>query len=258
MEKNENKRLIKVETELVNSNNAVYDLVSSAIASRNDLNAKNEEGNTLLHTVVWAGVGVIVSLEKDDEFDTSRHIATVRVPLVKYFQRLIKDDIPYQGIRRLLVEKLVKAGADVNAQDKYGQTLLHIASGFNNNEIVTMLIKAKADVNAKESLGYTSLHIAAIYDTNGKILRSLIEAGAEIEAEDNDGYTPMDKALINNNSVAVHVLIEEGANINDKQKFRSSVVIPSDETPPVRIGKVVYGQWKKGGAILDTKDYNRY
>jgi hypothetical protein len=58
------------------------------------------------------------------------------------------------------VHKLLKAGADVNAQDAIGNTPLHIAAGAGNHEIVDTLIKAGADVSKQNHNGETPLHIA--------------------------------------------------------------------------------------------------
>ena len=52
---------------------------------------------------------------------------------------------------------LIKAGADVNAKDKYGQTALIWASAAGHAEIASALIKAGADVNAKRKDGGTAL-----------------------------------------------------------------------------------------------------
>ena len=55
---------------------------------------------------------------------------------------------------------LIKAGADVNAKEKYGGTPLYLAACFGHTEIALALIKAGADINAKEEYGGTPLHWA--------------------------------------------------------------------------------------------------
>ena len=62
------------------------------------------------------------------------------------------------------IAALIKAGADVNAKDKYGQTALHQAALFGNVNAIALLTKAGADVNAKDKVrGWTALQYAAEY-----------------------------------------------------------------------------------------------
>lgn len=65
--------------------------------------------------------------------------------------------------RKNIGEKLIKAGADVNAKDFRGDTPLNIAMGFGSFGIdfADILIKNGADLNAKDGNGNTPL-IAAI------------------------------------------------------------------------------------------------
>ena len=53
------------------------------------------------------------------------------------------------------VERLLKAGADVNAKNNDGWTALMKASENGRKEVVEMLINAGADVNAKNNDGKT-------------------------------------------------------------------------------------------------------
>lgn len=66
-----------------------------------------------------------------------------------------------------MVEKLLKAGANVNHTDEKGNTPLIIASHFTNTtsteNIISFLLEAGADVNHKNKKGWTALMKAVCY-----------------------------------------------------------------------------------------------
>lgn len=55
-----------------------------------------------------------------------------------------------------LIKLLITAGANVNARDNYGYTVL---MRTNNHKIAKILIKAGADVNGKNTYGVTALDL---------------------------------------------------------------------------------------------------
>lgn len=79
-----------------------------------------------------------------------------------------------------IVAELIKAGTDVNARDKDGNTAL-ISAAENENmsvEIINMLIAAGADLNAKNKKGVSALMMSIKYTPNSKIRTALLKAGA--------------------------------------------------------------------------------
>ena len=75
-----------------------------------------------------------------------------------------------------VIQKIIQAGADVNAQNKRnGASALHIAADTGNHAVVKMLIEAKADVNAKDSEGRTPLSVTR----SDKVKELLEKAGAK-------------------------------------------------------------------------------
>lgn len=99
-------------------------------------------------------------------------------------------------------ERLVKAGASVNASIKrdsstlglvQGATALIKAAHRDDVKLVGKLVELGANVNAIDRFGRTALHYAARSD--GEAARHLIAAGANISAADQFGKTPSDYGL---------------------------------------------------------------
>ena len=60
-----------------------------------------------------------------------------------------------------MIRTLLKAGADLNAQDENGKTVLMYAAESNQNpEVITTLLKAGADVKAQDGDGKTAFEYA--------------------------------------------------------------------------------------------------
>ncbi|HJO15728.1 MAG TPA: ankyrin repeat domain-containing protein, partial [Phycisphaerales bacterium] len=82
------------------------------------------------------------------------------------------------------LKQRIADGADANAKDDGGSTLLAMASKEGNVEMMTMLIEAGSDVNAFDKVGRTPLMNAGT-SKNADAVRLLIVEGADINARDN-------------------------------------------------------------------------
>jgi len=120
-----------------------------------------------------------------------------------------------------LARALIKAGADLNANDTCGCTPLHLCAKKGHLELARALIEAGADVNAKEIEVHTPLHLCAL---NGhlEVARALIEAGADLNANDNNGRTPLYICADEGHLEIARALIEAGADVNAKNNFDST------------------------------------
>ncbi len=84
----------------------------------------------------------------------------------------------------------IKAGADLNARDMWGETPLHYAAMNGYTDSVEALLAAGADVNAREGfIGNTPLHNAASC-RHEEICKSLIREGADLHSPNRYGETP--------------------------------------------------------------------
>ena len=75
------------------------------------------------------------------------------------------------------VNTLLAKGSDVNAKDRYGQTVLILAAKYGHTDVVKALLAEGADLNARDRFGDTALTCAKRCG-HMKITRLLKEAGA--------------------------------------------------------------------------------
>lgn len=137
-------------------------------------------------------------------------------------------------VNKKIAELLIAKGADVNATDKDGNTVLHLAvynrywSKQNDVQktriIIDFLFSKDADVNAKDNQGNTPLHLAK----SKEIAELLIANGADVNAKNNQGYYPLDMVIQDwkkyftepnrHLDETVELLILKGANVNTVYK----------------------------------------
>ncbi len=136
-----------------------------------------------------------------------------------------------------IVKILLKAGANVNAKDKYnltplplaaldhvrtgswlgwpgGETPLHQAADRGHTEVVKILLKAGAKVNAKENRGNTPLH-SAVSGGHAETVKILLVSGANVNAKTEYGRTPLHAAALQGARMG-EILLKAGAKINAK------------------------------------------
>ena len=69
-----------------------------------------------------------------------------------------------------------------------------LQDGDTTPQDVLNFINSGADVNAKNEYGRTILMLAARANSNPEVIKALLEAGADINAKSNDGKTVLDYA----------------------------------------------------------------
>ena len=111
------------------------------------------------------------------------------------------------------VRRALASGANANARDKHGNTVLMLAAEENSNpEVVKALLKRGADVNARNRMGNTVLMLGAMKNPNPEVFKTLLASGADVYAKNPNGATAlMWAAQMNPNPEVVKVLLENGA-----------------------------------------------
>jgi ankyrin repeat protein len=158
------------------------------------------------------------------------------------------------GQSTALVQILLNAGADINAQSRYGTPLgratsggnvamvkcllaaganpgtaqtsdaatpLHLNTSDNADEIAQLLIAAGADVKARNQHAFTPLHCMALHTPKpacALAAQRLIQNGADIHCLSTFGATPLTWAIFNHDLGMVKILLEAGADTQLRAK----------------------------------------
>ncbi|MEP1444407.1 MAG: ankyrin repeat domain-containing protein [Hyphomicrobiales bacterium] len=155
------------------------------------------------------------------------------------------------------LEKLIKAGADIEQTDRHERTAFHIAGFAGQHAIMRSLAKAGADVNALEDgiydvvtiaavaddletmkvaleLGNKSTNITSIYDGTAliaaahlghfSVVQTLIEAGAPLDHVNNLHWTALIESVVLGDGGSDHqktaqALVNAGASKTLADKF---------------------------------------
>ena len=150
------------------------------------------------------------------------------------------------------IERLIKAGAAIEARDGHGRTPLHVAAFMHQGDAARALLRLGADANAIEAQKYDIVTIAAVADDvamlklalagggnaknitspyegtaliaaahlgHDEVVRTLIAAQAPLDHVNNLGWTALIESIVLGNGGKRHVatldaLVKAGANVN--------------------------------------------
>lgn len=118
------------------------------------------------------------------------------------------------------VQKLIDAGADVNAKGTDGKRPLYWV-GAASAEIVTVLIQAGADVNARDNWDRMPIHFISGAGTPGA-LTLVIAAGADVNARTANDWTPLHGVAKFGGPENIMVLINAGADASLRNQMGES------------------------------------
>ena len=196
---------------------------------------------TLLHIASSHGLPSIIEamIRSGEAFDINSKDRRGRTPL----------SWAAQSGKEVIVQLLIKQGAEVDSKDILGRTPLFWAAERGHEAEVQLLIEQGAEVDSKDNEGRTPLSWAAEGGHEAEV-QLLIEQGAEVDSKDNDGRTPLSLAISWGQEAVVQLLIEKGAEVDSKDN--------KGRTPlswAVQSGEEVIVQFLiKQGAEADSKD----
>jgi ankyrin repeat protein len=114
--------------------------------------------------------------------------ANINLPCDQYGQTILKISTEEGLLNSVIL--LLKAGANVNAQDKKGWTPLMAASHKGDVDIINALFATRKVRPIKNKDGQIALMIAVEYGHVGAV-NSIIKHGADVNTKDNHGWTAL-------------------------------------------------------------------
>jgi uncharacterized protein len=119
------------------------------------------------------------------------------------------------------IERLLKHGVDVNAQQADGATALQWAAYRGDAKLTELLLKAGAKPGLANHDGATPLWLAAARGDAG-VVQALLKGGADANEQLPLGRRPLMLAARSGNVDAVHALLEHGADVNASETERGT------------------------------------
>lgn len=141
-----------------------------------------------------------------------------KIPEKKKYSRTLLTELLHlavSGENIDVVKLLIVEGGNLHSYDEFGIPLLCKIAGTNRCDIAELLIDKGADVNQTDQiLGWSPCHVATWFN-EAEMLTFLLSRGASINVFDSQLKVPLAIAVVRNNTEAVSVLLKNGAELYD-------------------------------------------
>lgn len=148
--------------------------------------------------------------------------AALELILEHKFKQDIDQDMKNKGLflaaeegRLEIVRALLTSGADRNATDEYGSSVLDSAVSGGFEEIVRELLSGASNIDSSDSDGNTALHWAVPHEN---AVTLLLDHGAPVNRQNNAGQTALHWAARDGLTEVVRLLFGRNADLNIQDK----------------------------------------
>jgi FOG: Ankyrin repeat len=167
---------------------------------------------------------------------------------------------PQPGVS-LETVKFIADRADINMQDGFGQSPLHLALSKEKEDIFKYLLEKNANVNiggAKGELKNQTVLYLAVTRGREDLVKDLLDRGADPNIADSEGGLPLCEAMIGRtvNENIVKMLLEKGAKVNQPENngLTPLMYIAENDKAPVETRTAVAKMLLNAGADKTLKD----
>ncbi len=154
-------------------------------------------------------------------------LVSISLVLLPSLASAMQNDHLFQLIHRGDIESLRRSlatGIFINAQNKYGNTVLAEAVLQGNKDIVSLFINARAPVNVQDNMGMTPLMNAVIQDRED-LVTMLLRADANPNLVDRNGTCALSFAARLGLETIVRILIEYGADVTRADNKKETPIV---------------------------------
>jgi len=133
-------------------------------------------------------------------------------------------DAAYSGDAKT-VRAMLDGGVPADTRDR-GTTALQVAASQGHTQVVQALLRAGADPNAKNGDGL-SLLVQAVRSESLPVVRALLGAGADVnrvETHENSRETPLMTGAMQGNLTLVKLLVKAGATVHARSSNGDSAL----------------------------------
>jgi ankyrin repeat protein len=214
------------------------------LVNRNNVNEKNEDGETILNYSIIMGNLKIVKylLSINAEFNNKAKISynfVVKNGKIISFVKVFENNgetgdtpliIAIKSEKEKIIKLLLNKGAEINLKNNHSNIPLNVAIETNNMNIILFLLKKGANVNPEYKSWNTPL-ILAIKNENFDVVKLLVENGADVNSKNLNNVTPLiytvsifsaDSKFSDKRFEIVKYLIKKGAKIEDDLVFMAT------------------------------------
>jgi ankyrin repeat protein len=209
--------------------------VRKLLAAGEDANQVDSDGRTPLHYAVSEStepiVMALISKGANPNAVDHKGVSVIKMATVHTVVDLLRDagaESPDADLFDALTakdmrafERALGAGANVNAMNEVGVSILYTAVSQGNKQAVRILLDKGANVNTPKGEDFTPLMEAA-GDGYIEIVKTLIEHGAEVNAATTTGETA---ALLSTNDDVLKLLLAKGANPRAKTENGTTMLM---------------------------------
>lgn len=146
------------------------------------------------------------------------------------------------------VKYLIELGADINARNKNGDSVLYTAVCKNRKDVGQILLDRGADIFATNMQNYSPLRKAF---SSGGSVQDWVITPQTIRAADGNGNTPLHYAAEWNVLSAVTALLEKGADVNTANAGGETPLFSAVKAGSLDVMQLLVSR----GAALNAKDY---